>query len=187
MASLKNLTIRLATMSDAEAIRQLIEASARALGISDYTAEQIDLALLSAWGLDTQLIKDNSYYVVETIGHPIIIACGGWSFRQTLFGNDAEQNRDPKTIDIKTGAAKIRAFFVDVKYSRQGIGSLILQTCETAAVKAGYKKLELMATLPGVKLYQHHGYVSQEIVQYPLTKKLTIEFVAMSKTLNPKP
>ncbi|MFK5947681.1 MAG: GNAT family N-acetyltransferase [Methylococcales bacterium] len=177
-----NLCIRLATLSDADAINALIEASAKALGTTDYTAEQIELALVSAWGLDTQLIKDNSYYVVETEQHPSIVACGGWSYRQTLFGNDAEQNRDPKTIDVETGAAKIRAFFVHGSYSRQGIGTMILNTCEAAAMNAGYKKLELMATLPGLKLYQKFGYLPQETVHYPLNHKLTIEFVAMTKT-----
>ena len=177
-----NLTIRLATLSYADDIKVLIEASAKALGAADYTDEQIELAFVSAWGLDTQLLKDNSYYVVEAQGHPTIVACGGWSYRQTLFGNDAEQNRDPKTIDVKTGAAKIRAFFVDGAYSRQGIGTMILNTCEAAAIKAGYKKLELMATLPGLKLYQRHGYLPQETVHYPLNDKLTIEFVAMSKS-----
>ncbi len=175
-------TIRLATLDDAPAIRALIETSSRTLALEDYSAEQIELALTSAWGLDTQLIIDQSYFVVEVSAIDKIIGCGGWSFRQTLFGNDTEQNRDPEIIDVASGAAKIRAFFVDKDYSRRGVGTMILQQCEAEAISAGYKKFELMATLPGLKLYQRHGYQVQHSIDYRLNERLSIEFVAMEKT-----
>jgi len=177
-------TIRLATVEDADDITQLIARSSRALSVAEYTPEQIELALTSALGLDTQLIKDKSFFVVEIVDDtaPKIVGCGGWSFRVTLFGNDAEKNRNPAIIDVASGAAKIRAFFVDGDYSRQGIGSMILEKCEAEAIQAGYTEFELMSTLSGLKLYQHYGYVAGKAIEYPLNEQLTIRFVPMFKT-----
>ena len=173
--------IRIASLADKSLIESLIAASARKLGLSDYSPGQIEAALKTAFGLDTQLIIDHSYFIVESGKLPV--ACGGWSFRETLFGSDSEKSRSSKWIDPATGAAKIRAFFVKPEYARMGIASMIMQHCEQEALRAGFKKLELMATLPGVKLYERHGFVPGKPVHYPLGGTLTIEFVPMHKKI----
>ncbi len=174
--------IRVATLDDCGEIESLIENSTRALSKDDYSTEQIEGALKKAMGLDTQLIEDKTYYVIEQKGE--LIAAGGWSYRQTLFGNNSEESRDSTVIDPKTGAAKIRAFFVHPDQARKGHGKGILTTCENAARKAGYSRLELMATLPGVRLYEKFGYRAKDSVLYPLSDSLNIEFVPMWKKID---
>ena len=175
------MKIRTATLQDASRIEALIKLSARGLATDDYSEQQIEGALKAAWGLDTQLILDETYFVVESEGH--IVASGGWSYRKTLFGNDAETARDSEIMNPKTSAAKIRAFFVDPAFSRQGIGSMIMQHCEDAAIEMGYRKLELMATLPGLRLYEKHGFIAGTEQEYPVGEKLTITFIPMTKYL----
>ena len=176
------IRLRTALMTDCSSIETLIAGSIRKRGALDYSADQSESALTSAFGLDTQLITDQTYFMVESGRLPI--ACGGWSFRETLFGSDAEQNRDSHRIDPRTGAARIRAFFVDPEYSRMGIGSMIMQHCEQEALHAGFRKLELMATLPGIKLYKKHGFVAGDPILYPLGNQLTIKFVPMYKEIS---
>ncbi|MET1254998.1 GNAT family N-acetyltransferase [Aliikangiella maris] len=175
------MIIRSATLDDTAPITLLIEKSARGLATQDYSLQQVESALKSAWGLDTQLIKDKSYFVIEN--QQQIVACGGWSYRQTLFGNDSEQSRDSGILDPKKSAAKIRAFFVSPQFSRQGLGSQLMSHCENAARQMGFTKLELMATLPGKKLYEKHGFIAGESNEYALNTHLTIQFVPMYKTL----
>ena len=174
--------IRTALVTDCSSIESLIAVSARKLGADDYSPEQIEAALNSAFGLDTQLITDQTYFIVES--DRLSVACGGWSFREKLFGSDLEQSRNPRRIDPHTGAAKIRAFFVDPEFSRMGIGSMIMQHCEQQALRAGFGKLELMATLPGIKLYEKHGFVAGEPIHYSLGGQLTIKFVPMYKKIS---
>jgi len=123
-------TLRKATLADVPALNALIARSARGLSAADYRAEQIEGALRGAFGVDSQLLADETYFVVEDAGQ--IVGCGGWSFRATLFGGDARAGRDASTLDPKTQAAKIRAFFVDPDNARRGIGSLLLDRCEPA-------------------------------------------------------
>jgi GNAT superfamily N-acetyltransferase len=175
--------IRPAHIEEITILEQLISRSIRALGAADYTAAQIEAALRGAFGVDTQLIRDRTYFVVEL--EKRIIACGGWSYRQTLFGSDARDRRDPKPLDPERDAARIRAFFVDPMCSRQGIGTALLEHCEAAARCQGFRRCELMATLPGVRLYAARGYVPQGSVRHPLTPGLDIEFVPMRKELVP--
>ncbi len=174
--------IRTALLTDCSSIESLIAASISKLGADDYSPEQIEAALNTAFGLDTQLITDQTYFIVES--GRLAVACGGWSFRKTLFGSDLEQDRNSQRIDPQTGAAKIRAFFVDPAFSRMGIGSMIMHKCEREALKAGFGKLELMATLPGIKLYEKHGFVAGEPIYYPLGGRLTIKFVPMYKEIS---
>jgi len=175
------LNIRTAKMEDALSIEALIALSARGLATDDYSDQQIEGALKTAWGLDTQLIRDQTYFVVEKDG--AIVACGGWSYRKTLFGNDTEATRDPEIMDPGSSAAKIRAFFVDPKFARQGIGSMIMLHCENSAFEMGYRHLELMATLPGLRLYKKHGFSAGKAQEYAICTKLSITFVPMTKTL----
>ena len=174
--------LRKATLADQIDLKSLIARSARALCAQDYTSQQIEGALRGAFGLDTQLIKDGTYFVAEIDGK--IVGCGGWSQRRTAFGGDAATERDPTELDPEREAAKIRAFFVDPAYARQGIGRALLQRCETEAQAHGFSRLELMATLPGVRLYRSLGYTARTAIQYELAPGLMIEFVPMDKSIS---
>lgn len=173
------LTLRNATLEDIAAIEALIAESIHELGAGDYTRAQIEAALEGAFGVDTQLLKDRSYFIAEVDGE--LAACGGWSFRRTLFGSDAREDRDPQALDPATDAAKIRAFFVKPQYARRGIATALLGRCEAEARQRGFRRFELMATLPGVRLYEVRGYTPGEPIRWPLPGGLTIEFVPMSK------
>jgi GNAT superfamily N-acetyltransferase len=172
--------LRVATLADCEVVRHLIGRSIRALGARDYTAEQIEAALLGAFGLDTQLISDGTYFVIVTDAGDVV-GCGGWSRRRTLFGSDTREERDDAWLDPETDAAKIRAFFVDPAHARRGLGRRILERCESEARGAGFRRYELMATLPGVRLYAACGYVADTPIDYPLPGGLGIQFVPMHK------
>jgi GNAT superfamily N-acetyltransferase len=171
--------LRAATHADRPALKALIERSARQLGAADYRAEQIEGALQGAFGVDTQLIDDGTYFVAELAGS--IVGCGGWSHRRTLFGGDRHAQRDAEELDPHTDAAKIRAFFVDPDHARRGIGRALLERCESEALAHGFRQFELMGTLPGVRLYQALGYVAGTPVHYPVAEGVSIEFVPMRK------
>lgn len=173
--------LRTATAADSAEIQELIGRSIRALGAADYSSEQIEGALQGAFGLDSQLVADETYFVVENQGR--LIGCGGWSYRRTLFGGDARAGRDAGSLDPSTDAAKIRAFFVDPEAARQGIGSALLDHCEAEARRHGFRRAEMMATLPGKRLYEARGYVPGATVHYPVGPGIAIEFVPMSKSL----
>jgi N-acetylglutamate synthase-like GNAT family acetyltransferase len=172
-------TLRPARLADCAALEKLIARSARELSAGDYTPEQIEGALRGAFGVDTQLIHDQTYFVVEADGK--IVGCGGWSKRKTLFGGDARSERDAAELNPEEDAAKIRAFFVDPDYARRGIGKAILDRCESEARARGFTRYELMATLPGQRLYAAQGYRAGKAIQYSLSGAVTIEFVPMSK------
>jgi GNAT superfamily N-acetyltransferase len=171
--------LRRATSADLGELETLIAESARALGADDYTAAQIEGALRGAFGVDTQLIRDGTYFVVEH--RRDLVGCGGWSRRKTLFGGDARADRDTGELDPATDAAKIRAFFVRPDSARRGIGTAILAHCERDAMAHGFTRFELMATLPGVRLYTARGYVAADPIAWPIGAGLTIEFVPMCK------
>src|SRR5262245_46537409 len=173
--------IRQATMSDKPALEALIARSARELSKGDYTPEQVEGALRGAFGVDTQLIADGTYFAVEMDG--TIVGCGGWSRRRTLFGSDARADRDASELDPRVDAAKIRAFFVDPDHARRGIGRAILEHCEAQATLHGFTRFELMATLPGVRLYRECGYAGEARITHPLGPDLAIEFVPMTKAV----
>jgi GNAT superfamily N-acetyltransferase len=173
--------LRAATRADQDALRILIARSARELGAQDYSREQIEGALQGAFGVDTQLIDDGTYFVVEFEGRPV--GCGGWSRRRTLFGGDAHRERDAAELDPRVDAAKIRAFFVDPDHARRGIGRALLERCESEAREHGFRRLELMGTLPGVRLYEALGYKRGAMVHYPVADGVSIEFIPMSKEL----
>ena len=177
-----NYHLRVATLADEAAIRDLIGRSIRELGAGDYTPEQIEAALLGAFGVDTALIRDRSYFVIVTDTGDIV-GCGGWSQRRTLFGGDTGAARDDARLDPATEPAKIRAFFIDPQHARKGLGRRILERSEAEALRAGFSAVELMATLPGKRLYETCGYEGTSIVDYPLPGGLHITFVPMRKNL----
>ena len=173
--------IRKATLDDRPAIGRLIEASARGLSRGDYDARQIEAAVASVFGVDTDLILDATYFVAERAG--ALVGCGGWSRRRTLFGGDRYADRDAGELDPETEPAKIRAFFVHPEHARRGIARAILSACEGEARARGFRSVELMATLPGLKLYEACGYVGDGRVEYDIGDGVRIEFVPMRKEL----
>ncbi len=175
------LNLRAATLEDREVLRDLIDRSARQLSKGDYRAEQVEGALQGAFGVDSQLIQDGTFFVVEE--GPVIVGCGGWSYRRTLFGGDKRAERDAALLDPRTDPAKIRAFFVDPAHARKGIGTMLLDKCESEARRRGFSRVELMSTLPGVRLYSARGYSGVEQVQYEVAPGVVIEFVPMSKAI----
>jgi len=174
-------TIRHATMADTADISRLIAESARELGRSDYSDEVIEAALRSAWGLDTQLIEDGTYFLVHADSE--LAACGGWSFRSTLFGSDSLLSRDATHLRPDQDAARIRAFFVKPKFARRGLGSRLLAHCEQEAKAAGFRAVSLGATEPGRRLYRAFRYVEGEPIAFDFGSGLTMRIIPMSKTL----
>jgi GNAT superfamily N-acetyltransferase len=172
--------LRLARLGDVPALRELIARSIRALGAADYSSAQIETALQSAFGVDTMLIRDGTYFVATT-PQGQLVACGGWSRRRTLFGSDGRADRDESWLDPLTEPAKIRAYFVDPSHARQGLGRAILERSESEARQAGFKALALMATLPGVPFYERCGYVAGAAITHVLAGGLEIRFVPMTK------
>lgn len=176
-------TLRCATRADENDVRKVIEDSVWGLAREDYTDAQIAAALQSAWGLDTQLVSDGTYFVAES-PRAGIVACGGWSRRRTLFGGDANPDRDPEMLDPSSEAARIRAFFVHPTFARQGIGRALLARCEREASQQGFRRLELLATIPGHRLYGALGYEGAERQSFVLPGGIAIDFIPMLKTLS---
>jgi GNAT superfamily N-acetyltransferase len=172
---------RTATFDDVYEITELIKISIRVLGAEFYDNKTIESALQGAFGVDTQLIKDKSYFVIENNGR--IIACAGWSFRKTLFGSDSNNLRNPEKLNPATDAAKIRAFFIHPNYARQGLGKVLLDTCEKAAQKHGFSKTELMSTLSGIQFYTKNGYQGSDYIQHDMGNEHFIRFLPMYKNL----
>ena len=179
-----NWKIRLATPDDVPTLAELIDVSVRGLQAGDYTPAQIDGALRAVYGVDTQLIADGTYFVVESgPGEPMVAGCGGWSKRRTLYGGDLYQAREDSLLDPRCDAARIRAFFVHPRWARRGIGAMILEACEGAAIAAGFARLEMGATLTGVPFYLAKGYRSVENLAVPLPGGETLPIVRMAKTV----
>ena len=181
------IRLRLATKQDIPSLEALIEASVRHLQAGDYTPAQIDGALGTVLGLDTQLIRDRTYYVAEATGsddgaNPTLAGCGGWSKRRTLFGADHGPGREPELLDPAIDAAKIRAIFVHPDFARRGLGSLILSAVENAAREAGFRKFEMGSTLTGVPPYRLKGYTETERIAVPLANGEALPVVRMIKT-----
>ncbi len=173
--------LRPARLVDAPDLKQLIADSVRGLSRGDYTEAQIEAALGSAFGVDTELIRDGTYFVAESAGE--IVGCGGWSKRKTLFGGDEQAGRQSELLDPLCDAARIRAFFVRPDHARHGIGRALLARCEDAALAHAFVATELMATLPGHRLYRTLGYVGDERMQHTLPGGIVIEFIPMRKSL----
>ena len=173
-------SVRKATTEDVPVLEQLISESARVLTRQDYTDSEIEAAIGTAWGVDTELIRDGTYFVVQTEADGVV-ACGGWGRRKTLFGGDRRQGRESEMLDPSCDSARIRAFFVRPDWARRGIGRLLLERCEEEAKSCGFQSAELVATLTGQRLYRAFGYVGDERVDYLLPNGTTIQFVPMRK------
>jgi GNAT superfamily N-acetyltransferase len=168
-------------MADVSALNLLIEASVRQLSAGYYSAAQIDVALQHVFGVDTQLIADGTYFVIDGDSEPA--ACGGWSGRRTLFGGDRAKDIVDPLLDPAKDPARIRAFFVHPDCARRGLGRRLYAECERAARAAGFGQLELMATLPGEPLYLALGFQVVERVAVSLDG-VDVPFIRMSRPVD---
>jgi ribosomal protein S18 acetylase RimI-like enzyme len=194
MAATSQIRLRLAAPEDVPVLRKLIEASVRRLQAEDYTPTQVEGALETVFGVDSQLIADGTYIVAEVPSTPTasaevpdtksnwtIVGCGGWSKRKTLYGSDHWTGREDALLDPQRDAAKIRAFFIHPDWARQGVGSKILLACERAAHAAGFRRYEMGATLTGAKLFAARGYAPVKPISIPLNNGETLSVIHMEK------
>jgi len=170
---------RLATRADLPALTALMDRAISELQKPFLTAEQIGSSR-TIMGLDTQLIEDKTYFVIEQDG--AIAGCGGWSRRATLYGGDRSPGRDAALLDPATDPARVRAMYTHPDFTRRGVGRLILTLCEEAARAEGFKRAELMATMAGEPLYRACGYQSVEPV-VDNRGGVGVPLLRMSKTL----
>ncbi|MFN8653664.1 MAG: GNAT family N-acetyltransferase [Gemmatimonadales bacterium] len=174
-------TLRLATSADVPVLNDLIPASARELSRGFYTPAEAEAAIRYVFGVNHQLIADGTYFVIEDAG--AVVACGGWSFRNTLYGGDQRPVGADAPPDQVAPAAKIRAFFVAPGQARKGLGGLLMDACVAAAAAAGFERLELMSTLPGVPFYHKLGFRDIEAVQDRLPDGTVLGFVRMERAI----
>lgn len=173
------LSIRLAREADIPALEILIPLSVRGLQAATYSLAQMEAALGPVFGVDRQLIRDGTYFVVESDGR--VVGCGGWSRRQAVFGGDRQREGEDGALDPAQDPARVRAFFVHPDYARRGIGRLILTHCEEAIRAAGFREAVMVATLAGEPLYAAFGYTVLERYKIPLSADLTLPAVRMGK------
>ena len=178
-------SLRLAQPGDVAVLNDMIRESARALSVGFYTPEQTEAAIRWVFGVDSVLVSDGTYFVAEWEG--AIAGCGGWSRRRTLYGGDQRPVGGGEFLDPAVDAAKVRAFFVAPSFARRGVGTVLLDACADAAWHAGFRELELMATLPGVPLYSARGFVPVEDVHDPLPDGTLLPFVRMRRALDGAP
>jgi GNAT superfamily N-acetyltransferase len=171
-------TSRVATLEDLLQLRELIH-----LSIRDLVSQFLDPARVEAsfeiMGVDTQLIEDGTYFIVEAGNR--IAGSGGWSRRATLYGPDQLAGRDARLLDPQTEPARIRAMYTHPDFARRGVGRLVLSLCEAAAEREGFRAFEMMATAPGEPLYLVSGYEVIERVEIPTSKGVSVPCARMRK------
>jgi GNAT superfamily N-acetyltransferase len=175
--------LRAATLADLPQLQELVADSVRGLSAPYYTREQVESGLRHVFGIDTQLIADGSYYVVEADG--AIVAAGGWSARETLHGGDQAKTGDDPLLDPATEPARIRAFFVHPDFARRGLARRLYRECEAAAWSAGFRRFELVATRPGEPLYTALGFVVLERDAVKLPAGIDIPCARMTRAIEP--
>ena len=175
------MELRRARPSDIGPIETLIDRAVTQLMAPDYDTALLRSSVGPLFGVDRQIIDDGTYYVVEHEGR--IVAAGGWSFRNVLFGGDAVGTRDDKRSDPVSDSAHIRAYYVDPDYTRSGFGTLLLQKSEGAAVDFGFSRFALGSTLTGVTFYERHGYTAGEHFNFKLPGETLFPLRHMTKTL----
>lgn len=174
-------THRVATLDDLDALREVMRRSIATLQTSFLTPDQVRVSH-TVMGLDTQLVRDGTYFVVESGER--IAGCGGWSWRSTLYGGDDSMvSREPEALDPATDAARIRAMYTDPDFARQGVGRIVIELCEEAAMRAGFRRATMMATMAGVPLYKACGYVEVEPVLSAPVEGIRVPLVRMEKCL----
>ena len=177
------VAIRLAVAADIPALNALIQRSARELSRGFYTEREAEAAIAHVFGVDSALVADGTYFVADYGG--ALAGCGGWSRRRTLYGGDQRPIGGPEWLDPTRDAAKIRAFFVAPEFARRGIGRALLDHCAAEASRAGFTRLELMSTLPGVPLYSTCGFTPVRDVVDVLPDGTPVRFVLMTRQARP--
>ena len=175
--------IRVATAADTPVLQALVEVSVRALSGDYYSRAQSEAALKHVFGIDTQLISDRTYFLIEDSGRAV--AAGGWSARRTLFGGDQAKREADSLLNPLTDAARIRAFFVHPEWTRRGLARRLFDRCEAEARARGFRAFELVATLPGVPLYRALGFVAVEEIPVPLSDGLFLPCIRMTRPITP--
>lgn len=173
-------THRLATDADMPALRAVMDAAIRQLLPQFLPPEKVE-ASFAVMGLDTQLIADGTYFVLEEDG--VIAGCGGWSRRATLFGGNHTAGRDARLLDPATEAARVRAMYTHPAFARRGVGRRIIELCEAAARAEGFTRAELGATAGGEPLYVKCGYQAIERLDVPTPSGVTVPITRMGKVL----
>lgn len=174
---------RLATDDDIPALQVLIAASARGLSAGYYTTAEVEASVAHVFGVDSQLIADRTYYIIDGPRGPA--AAGGWSARITLYGGDQMKNVADPLLNPATDPARIRAFFVHPQWARRGLARQLYEVCAADAWRAGFRELELMATLPGMPLYEALGFTTVARVTVPLPGGVEVAFTRMRRAIAP--
>ena len=174
--------LRLATAADVSALNRLIALSARGLSPGFYTPQQTEDAIRYVFGADSRLIADGTYFAAAQ--DDVLCGCGGWSRRRTLYGGDQMRTSEDPLLDPATEPARIRAFFIHPDFARRGIGTQILDACVDAARAAGFRRLELASTLPGVPFYRALGFQEREPIDVPLVGGRTLPVIRMEKGIH---
>lgn len=169
-------------MADIPAMDALIRRSGIELSKGFYSDLQAAAITRHVFGVDTQLVEDGTFFVIERDG--AMLACGGWSKRATLFGGDQHKTGPDPLLDPATQAARIRAFFVDPTVPRQGLGRMLMEHCEQEAANAGFNLLELAATMPGVPLYRACGFQDVEDLTLALPGNIAVPLTRMRKRIS---
>ena len=175
------MRLRAAAEGDVPALQELIARSARELSVGFYTPEQAEAAIRYVFGVDSQLLADQTYLLIEEEGETV--ACGGWSRRRTLFGGDQAKSGPDPLLDPAAEPARIRAFFVEPRMARRGLGRKLLEVCEEAARAAGFRALELVSTLPGEPRYRACGFTELERFTLELPGGVCVPVVRMRRAI----
>ena len=174
-------SMRLATADDIAALEVLIPLSVRVLQAPHYSRAQMNAALGPVFGVDRQLIRDGTYFVTEQDG--VIVGCGGWSRRRSLYGGDVSRTGEDELLEPQRDAARVRAFFVHPACARRGIGRSIMAACEQAIIEAGFRSVDIVATLAGEPLYASFGYTVVERYEIPMVGGMSLPVVRMTKRM----
>jgi GNAT superfamily N-acetyltransferase len=174
--------LRVARPDDAEAIDALMKASIRDLFPAYYDVRQTASAIEHVGSVDRTLLTDGTYFVIEEDGEGII-ACGGWSRRHKLYTGSGDAEDDDRLLDPATEAAHVRAMFVRGDRTRRGLRTLILEACEAAARREGFRELSLSATLPGIPLYARFGFVAVQPMRVRMPDGVEIDAVEMVRPI----
>ena len=177
-----DFTHRLAQLEDLDALRTLMERAISHLQTGFLSPDQVR-ASHKVMGLDTQLVRDQTYFMIEKDG--AVAGCGGWSWRATLYGGDESMvAREPAPLDPATEAARIRAMYTDPAFARQGVGRMVIDLGEDAARAHGFRAAEMMATLAGEPLYRACGYEPVETVLSAPIDGVCVPLIRMRKQLD---
>jgi GNAT superfamily N-acetyltransferase len=173
--------LRVATLDDQAAVDALMKESAAALFPRFYDQRQAESAVRHVAQVDPMLLADGTYFALESGGE--LVACGGWSRRDRLYTGSGDSEDDARLLDPSSEPARVRAMFVRADWTRRGLGRRILEECEAAARREGFRQLALVATMPGVPLYLAYGFRAIEELEIALEDGVMLECVSMEKAI----